>query len=135
MELNNALEKAKSYSELNDIFENNVDVKLGFLNDEVSVTGYEGTVTTDYIARRIMDLYKQPAKSDEESRKLASLLEDKVFLPLKDLVEAPENHCSLYQVSALARVIWTPPPAQQFGHSIALKHAMVLRVLERAYFF
>lgn len=128
--LSHAITKAKSIAELNDIFINKVNIQLGWANDKVTVEGYEGSVSTDFIANLVLNL------SDSEtgdSKRLASFFAEKVFIQLKHLVDSPENQCSPYQLAALTRLIWTPPQAPEFGNSIALKHAMVLGNLDRKY--
>lgn len=127
MDLQQALTKATTVTEFIDIFKNDVKVTLGWVNDQVTIDGYQGSVTTDFIARRIVLLNQLKT---EDSATLRWNLAVKVFFPLKNLVESPENQCSLYQLTALTRIFWTWAPAQQFGRSIALKHAMVLRILD-----
>lgn len=131
LELSAAIEGA-GIDDLNNIFDRIVDVKLGYYNDQVSVEGYTGTVTTDVIARKIMKL---GFVNTLESKRLANSLTEKVFKPLKELVEAPENYYSLYQITALTRIAWTPDPEEEFGKSVALKHAMALGFLTGGPFF
>lgn len=130
MYLSQAITKAKSIDDFNTIFENNVVIQLGWVNDKVTVQGYQGTVTTDLIAQCVL---KVSSSETKDSKKLATLLAMKVFTPLKNLVEAPENQCVPYQIAALTRIGWTPRPASEFGRSIALKHAMVLGLLDIKY--
>lgn len=130
MSLSEVLLKAKSVGDFNEIFDKSIQVQLGWFEDEVTVNGYRGTVTTDFVAQRILSLSDE---NTEESRRLAASLMSKVFMPLKNLVEAPENRCSLYQVSALMRMCWVPRPAVVFGTSVALRHAMVVGVLDPRY--
>ncbi|NGX60024.1 MAG: hypothetical protein KR126chlam3_01186 [Chlamydiae bacterium] len=132
MRLDLALGKCKSISDCNDIFDGGVKVQLKYLNDSVTVEGYEGSVTTDSIANKITTF---GFIETEDSKRLAGSLAKKVFIPLKKLVEAPENQCSLYQLAALTRIGWTPPPASEFGGSIALKHAMALGFLDEKKYF
>lgn len=129
--LSDALSKAKSITDLNDIFAHEVDVQIGCMNDIVTVDGYEGSVTTDAIAQKVMR--SSPEWETDDSTQLATYLAEKVFTPLRNLVEAPKNRCAAYQIVALTRIGWTPPPAPQFGKSIALKHAMVLGMLDSKY--
>ncbi len=107
--------QAKSLSELIDIFEKEVNVQLGFVNDKVTIEGYSGWVTTDFIARQMFGVSKSQTTDTEG---LAKILAEKVFIPLKNLVESPENQCVLYQLTALTRICWTPPQAPEFGNSI-----------------
>jgi hypothetical protein len=133
MDLFQAMTKATSIAELNDIFENNVKVELGWVNDRVTVDGYQGVVTTDFIAGRALRLSPSPNNLTSESAHLAELLLSKVFRPLKNLVESPENRCTFYQFVAFTRISWTPPPVAEFSRSAALKHAMVLGCLDNQY--
>lgn len=133
MRLSQALEKANAVSDLYDIFvAYEVEVKIHCLSDSVRVKGYEGTVSTDEIARKISEL---GFVNTQESLHLAESLATKIFLPLKELVEDPENRCALYQLVALTRIGWTPPPTREFGGSIALKHAMCLGFLDEKNYF
>jgi adenine/guanine phosphoribosyltransferase-like PRPP-binding protein len=132
MQLSNVIAKAKDVSELCDVFTNNVQIELGYASDIVTVKGYDGSVSTDTIARKIMeDSIWRPKQ--ERSKELAALLAAKVFLPLKNLVESRQNQCTLYQMAALTRILWTPPPADEFGKSVALKHAIALSALDQRY--
>ncbi len=133
MKLNHAINKAKSIPELNDIFENTVNITLGCINDVVTIQGYEGVVNTDFLARKVMSVWFSGIEGSQDSRVLAGYLAEKVFAPLRDLVEAPGNQCALYQLAALTRIGWTPPQAPKFGRSVALKHAMVLGLLDRKF--
>ena len=135
MILSQVITKAKSAADLNDIFENNVNVQLGWVNDTVTVERYTGSVTTDFIARCIIARFivDRGDSQTEDCKRLAKLLAEKVFIPLKNLVESPDNQCSLYQLTALTPISWTPQPAPEFGKSIALKHAMVLGSLDQKY--
>lgn len=130
MNLSQAITKAKSIADLNDIFVSKVNVQLGWANDSVTIEGYQGAVTTDFIAHRVLNLSNSET---EDSKRLANFLAKKVFIPLKNLVESPENQCSPYQLMALTRIGWTPPQFPEFGRSVALKHAMVLGLLDRKY--
>ena len=131
MKLWRAINKAKSITELNDIFENAVTITLGCINDVVIIQGYEGAINTDFIARKVASVWSSGIEESQDSQVLARYLAEKVFAPLRDLVESTENQCSLYQLAALTRIAWTPPQAPEFGHSVALKHAMVLGFLDR----
>lgn len=130
MNLSEVIVEAMSIARLNEIFVGEVNVQLGWVNDSVTIEGYEGAITTDFIAYRVLNL---SGAETEDSKRLANLLEEKVFTPLKILVESPENQYSLYQLIALTRVGWTPPQSSEFGSSWALKHAMVLGLLDRKY--
>ena len=131
MNLSDALSKANSIGDLDKIFAHTTTVQLGWMNDIVTVDGYKSSVTTDFIARQVMQF--APRLNTEDSKRLATCLAEKVFTPLRKLVEAPENGCATYQVFALSRIGWTPPPAPQFGQCVALKHAMVLGMLDSNY--
>lgn len=126
MRLSIALATATTLTELNHIFANNVEVSVGCISDSVTVNGYEGDVSTDVIARTISQL---GFVDTDESHRLADTLADKVFLPLKVLVE--DQRCSLYKITTLTRLVYTPPSAVEFGTSIALKHAMCLGLLNQ----
>ena len=132
MDLSQVITKAKSVADLNEVFAHNVNVKLGWLNDIVTVEGYEGAVSTDFIARRVVSV-RRGLEITEDSKQLAKFLAEKVFAPLTNLVESPENCCSLYQLTALTRMTYTPPQEPEFGCSIALKHAMILGLLDQKY--
>lgn len=134
MTLSSVLDAAKSIEALNVIFDHNVTVELGWMNDAVTIGGYKGTVTTDFIAKKVLPIAIQAEESDD-SKRLAKSLAEKVFAPLQSLVESPANRHALYQLAALTRVTWTPPQAPVFGSSVALKHAMVLGLLDRAQYF
>ena len=132
MRLSEAITKAKSVTELRDVFANDVNIELGRITDAVTVKGYEGSVTTDFIARKVSGSFFR-AEKEEGSKELAVSLAKKVFTPLRSLVESRQNRCSFYQVAALTRIGWTPPPAPEFGDCTALKHAMILGCLDDKY--
>lgn len=123
-----AINKAHTVAEFGEIFSKNVQVRLNWFSDSVTIEGYEGAVTTDFIASKIMRTFDW--RPSDEKKQLARLIANKVFLPLRELVEAPENQCLPYQLIALKRVTFTPPAAPEFGNSIALKHAMVIGCLD-----
>ncbi len=132
MYLSLAITKAESVAEFRDIFAKNVEITLGCMNDVVTVDGYEGSVSTDVIANKVIGSFSN-AETEDGSKQLATLLATKVFIPLKTLVESRRNRCSSYQLIALTRIEWAKSPSHEFGRSVALKHAMVLGFLDKKY--
>ena len=133
MRLSEAITKAVSSAEFNDIFAKKVEVQIDGARDKVTIEGFEGAVTTDFIARCVFDQvgYKEP--NSENSKRLAKDLDDKVFMPLKTLVDSPEQRCSLYWLTSLIRIVWPSSPEPKFGYAIALRHAMILGRLDEQY--
>jgi hypothetical protein len=132
MNLSTALSNAITLTELLEIFDNDIEVKIAYINDQVTVKNYACNITTYQIAHKIMTITRT-LKGDKLAPLLGKCLAEKVFHPLKVLVESTSNYCSLYQISALTRVAWIPPPANEFGDAVALKHAMVLSFLDSTY--
>lgn len=131
-DLTNALTNAKTVADFNDIFEGDVKVRLGCYSDIVKVRGYDGYVSTDTIAHNVLKVCNRKTYT-QGSIELAGYLAEKVFLPLKDLIESPDNQCAFYQVAALIRFSWSKSAHPDFGNSIALKHAVILGWLDEKY--
>jgi hypothetical protein len=135
--LSSALLSAQSVQDLSAIFSgqnpDDVNVVLGSTDDEVSVAGYEGTVSTEAIARTVVRIGN--CQQTQASKALAATLATKVFEPLTKLVDAPHGGCSVmtYKLFALSRMGWTPPQDPRFGSSVALKHAICLMFLDDSF--
>jgi hypothetical protein len=83
MNLSQAITKAKSIADLNDIFVSKVNVQLGWTNDSVTIEGYQGAVTTDFIAHCVLNLSNSET---EDSKRLANFLAEKVFMRINVLL-------------------------------------------------
>lgn len=131
MNLSSVLNSTKTISGIAQIFELDVKVELGCLTDSVTIKGYKGAVTTDAVMQTVGFVCNIDPESLSKAR-LAKLLAKKIFKPLRVLVEAPENQCRLYQLTALSR--WcSRAQAPEFGTSVALRHAMILGFLDEKY--
>lgn len=133
MYLSQAIANASSVGQIREIFaRREVEISLNCMSDIVTVEGYEGSVTTDFIAKKIMESFFI-IETEKESKTLAALLAEKIFIPLKHIVECRRGRWYFYQLTALKRASWISPQAPEFGSSIALKHAMVLGFLDEKY--
>jgi hypothetical protein len=133
MYLSQAIANAKSVGQVSEIFAiREVKIFLNCMSDTVTVEGYEGSVTTDFIAQKIMNSFFS-IEIEKESKRLASLLTEKIFIPLKHMVECRRSRWYFYQLTALTRASWMSPQSSEFGSSIALKHAMALGFLDEKY--
>ena len=124
MNLSDALTQATSIQDFSFILEKKVSVQLGLKKETVFIEGYEGSVEADDLAHYVVNLSQVET---EDSKKLAGLLAEKIFVPLKSLSDAKEASDSSNQIEAVEFTSFQLP---QTSESIAYKHAMVLGVLD-----
>lgn len=81
MKLANAINQSTTCEEFCQIFDRNVNIQIDTFwgVDSVSIEGYQGTVSTDLIARKVSDKFSSSIKENEEelALKLADLLKKK----------------------------------------------------------
>jgi hypothetical protein len=145
MRLNEAINHSCTYEQLVKIFERDVEVQVDTFwgVDSVKIEGYEGTVSTDLIAnhvgRKLSSGFHGNACGIETLQraplKLAELLRDKVFTPLRDrLKKLDRTNCMLtlpYKIRNCVRMAWTPQDDRLTGGYLALKHGTCVLFLEK----
>ncbi len=138
MNLEVALNRSQTCEAFYEIFNAHVHVKIDKVwgVDLVSVEGYTGSISTDFIAEEIIAKFSN-IKPDESAIQLAELLKNKVFIPLRERVVKLEiNDCSallFYTLRNIVRISYTPDcPHLSHGYAV-LKHSMCLSFLDPAY--
>ncbi|NGX34066.1 MAG: hypothetical protein K1060chlam1_00413 [Candidatus Anoxychlamydiales bacterium] len=137
MNLEIAVNNSSTCSQFFNIFDNNVQVDVNTMwgTDNVSVDGYEGTVSTDFIARQLFLKFTNDKVSDDESTQLATLLETKVFIPLRDRIIQLDKYscCStlIYKIRNFTRIGWTPEDFNLTAGYPCLRHSMPLIALKK----
>ena len=139
MRLDHAISQSHTCEQFCNIFSKNVDVQLNTLwgVDAVSVEGYEGTVTTDLIARAVSDKFNNINEDQEqEALKLADNLTSKVFVPLRDrIIQLDRSSCAatlLYKIRNCGRIGWTPEDRNLTAGYAVLKHSMCVMFLNKS---
>jgi hypothetical protein len=145
MRLDEAINHSCTYAELVQIFDRDVEVQVDTFwgVDSVKVEGYEGTVSTDLIARHVTLKFSDFSGDvsyeimQKGPLKLAGLLKNKVFTPLRDhLKKLDRSNCMLtlaYKIRNCMRMAWTTQDDRLTGGYLALKHGTCVMFLERAW--
>lgn len=140
MRLENAILQSRTCQEFCDILDRRVNVQIDSLwgVDTVAIDGYEGTVSTDLIAEQITKKFGHSVKENEEEAglRLADLLKEKVFIPLRERVkELDVSNCiaSLaYKIRNSARLGFTPTDRNLTEGYLVLKHSMCVMYLDKS---
>ena len=94
MRLDNAINRSTNCRDFCEIFSKGVKVQIDTFwgVDSVSVEGYKGTVTTDFIAEKLFGI---KLGQKEEASQLHDLLKDKVFIPLRNrVIKLDRSNCT-----------------------------------------
>src|SRR5690348_693453 len=139
MQLDHAIRQSQTCEEFSNIFSKNVAIQINALwgVDAVSVEGYGGTVTMDFIANAIADKFSQIAKGQEIiALKLAGQLISKIFVPLRDrVIHLDRSNCAtllLYKIRNCGRIFWTPEDRDLTARYPVLKHSMWVMFLTKS---
>ena len=140
MMLEAVMNQSQTCEEFCSIFNPKVSVQIDAFwgVDSVSIEGYQGTVTTDFIASQIMKKFGREIKEDQEESalKLAELLKGKVFIPLRQYVKKLDKYnCWLsitYKIRNCTRIGWTPEDFELTHGYYVLKHSMCIMVLDKS---
>lgn len=102
MTIFDAINNAKTLSDLNIIFDRRVTVILNNITDAVFVEDFKDKICSDAIASKIRQLVHDSYhfQKNAESKHLAESIFEKVVIPLKKLISSLENKGSIYQLFA-----------------------------------
>lgn len=140
MRLSEAISKSESCQNFCKIFENRVNTQIDLFwgLDSVSVEGYEGSVTTYFIARQILDKFHLIKEKEEKAAlSLFGLMTNKVFIPLRDrIIECDRVSCYLstlfYKIRNCSQICWVPSDPKLTGGYAVLNHSMCVMLLNKS---
>ncbi|MBS0626884.1 MAG: hypothetical protein JSS09_01585 [Verrucomicrobia bacterium] len=139
MRLDHAINQSHTCKQFDEIFSRNVDVQINTLwgIDAVKVEGFEGTVTTDLIARAVSDKFNNINEDQAQiALRLADSLTSKVFVPLRDrIIQLDRSNCTttlLYKMRNCGRIGFTPEDRNLTAGYPVLKHSMCVMFLNKS---
>jgi hypothetical protein len=140
MQLKDALDHCGTCEGFRKIFEGRVktEIDLFWGSDSVSIDGYEGSVSTLFIARQILQKFHSVKEEEaKDALALSELIKDKVFIPLRNrMLEADQDTCNLatiaYQIRNCAQNCWTPADPKFTAGYHVLNHSMCLMLLDKS---
>lgn len=139
MRLDHAISQSQTCEQFCNIFSKSVDVQINTLwgVDAVCVEGYEGTVTTDFIAKAVSAKFSKISEDQEQmALKLADDLTSKIFVPLRDrIIQLDRSNCAatlLYKIRNFGRIGWTPEDRNLTAGYAVLKHSMCVMFLNKS---
>lgn len=140
MRLQEAINKSVNCQGFCEIFEKRVKTELDLFwgLDSVSVEGYEGSVSTHFIAQQILGKFHLIKEEEEKSAlALSEFLTNKVFIPLRDrLMESDRASCGLstltYKIRNCSQMCWVPSDRRLTAGYGVLNHSMCVMFLNKS---
>lgn len=133
IELRDAIANAKDFATLDNLFANEVDVRISFLTgrEEIVVVGYQGSVSSDYIAEQVF-VKSSIYTKDAHVEILKENLLNKVFASVETRVRQSERVCGMtliYKVRHISRTLWSSSTELALNTPYWLRHRAVIDCL------
>ncbi len=130
MKLADAIMNCGTCGDFSEIFKDNevyVEIDTWWGEDSVTVNGYEGAVTTDFVAQQMISKFSCTKNEKTAAIELADVIDEKIFNSLKKRIRKLEkDNCMstlVYRIRSLHRMGYSPSNINLTGGDYLLQHS------------